>query len=247
MILPPESLAAAVLVVAGAYVVFGLTGFGSTVLALPLLAYLLPLKFAVPLLMLLDLAAGLVLGVGARKGIRVDELARFAPFLLLGLLFGVTLLIRLPEVALIATLGAFVLAYALYGLARRGVPLALSRRWSAPLGAASGAFSALYGTGGVIAAVYMSGRITDKGELRATTATVILVSALSRLLLFGATGLLTQDGLLLTALLLAPAALAGYALGNRLHAAVPAQSVVRAMLVLLALVGASLLLRAAAG
>ena len=56
------TLATAALVVAGAYVVFGLTGFGSTVVAVPLLAHVLPLTFAVPLIMLLDLAATVMLG-----------------------------------------------------------------------------------------------------------------------------------------------------------------------------------------
>lgn len=244
MSVPVETLAIAALIVGVAYIAFGLTGFGSTVLALPLLAHVLPLKFAVPLLMLLDLAAGLVLGVRARKGIRTDELAWFAPFMLAGMVFGLVLLVRVAEVRLIAALGVFVLLYALYGLARRA-PLALSRRWCGPLGVASGAFSALYGTGGVIAAVYLSGRLQDKAQLRATTATVILFSALARAVLFGVSGLLTQDGLLGAALVLAPAALAGYWVGHRLHAAVPTRAVVRAMRALLVLAGVSLLARAA--
>ena len=46
--------------VAFAYTAFGLTGFGSTVIALPFLAQLFALKFAVPLLMLLDVLAAAV-------------------------------------------------------------------------------------------------------------------------------------------------------------------------------------------
>ena len=72
MMLPVETLAIAVLIVTGAYVAFGLTGFGSTVIALPLLALLVPLKFAVPLMMLLDLAATIAFGARARRGIRFD-------------------------------------------------------------------------------------------------------------------------------------------------------------------------------
>jgi uncharacterized membrane protein YfcA len=57
MPLPPETLVIAALVVAGAFVVFGLTGFGSTILAVPLLAHLLPLKFVIPMFVLLDFGA----------------------------------------------------------------------------------------------------------------------------------------------------------------------------------------------
>ena len=72
MSLPLETFALAALIVTGAYVIFGLTGFGSTVVAVPLLALVLPLKFAVPLMMMLDLAATFLLGARIRKGIRWD-------------------------------------------------------------------------------------------------------------------------------------------------------------------------------
>jgi len=119
--------------------------------------------------------------------------------------------------------------------------------WSAPIGLAGGALSALFGTGGVLFAIYNSGRIHDKAELRATNAAMIMLSSLVRVVLFGATGLLSQDGLITFALLLVPAMLAGFYVGNRLHAAVPAAGVVRAVYALLVVSGLSLLARAAAG
>ena len=67
-----------------------------------------------------------------------------------------------------------------------------------------------------------------------------------RLVLFGATGLLSQDGLIGSALLLAPAMIAGLLIGNRLHAAIPAAAVVRVVYLLLVVAGVSLLVRAAA-
>src|SRR5476651_747919 len=59
MPLPPDTLVLAALVVAGAFVIFGITGFGSTIIAVPLLAHLLPLKFVIPMFVLLDFAAAL--------------------------------------------------------------------------------------------------------------------------------------------------------------------------------------------
>ena len=105
-----ETLALASLIVAFAYIAFGLTGFGSTVIALPLLAHIMPLKFAVPLLMLLDLVATISFGFRFRKGIRFDEFAWLVPFLLAGMGFGLTLLIQVAERPLLAVLGIFVLA-----------------------------------------------------------------------------------------------------------------------------------------
>jgi uncharacterized membrane protein YfcA len=159
---------------------------------------------------------------------------------------GLTLLIRVPEQALLVALGLFLFAYAGWGLSRRGAPHALARAWCAPIGFAGGALSALFGTGGVLFAIYNAGRIHDKAELRATNAAMIMISSLVRLALFGAAGLLAQDGLLVAALGLLPALLAGFWLGNRLHHAVPAQTVVKALYLVLIVAATALLVRALA-
>jgi uncharacterized membrane protein YfcA len=230
-------------VVAFAYTAFGLTGFGSTVIALPILAQFLALKFAVPLLMLLDLAAFFLFGARVRTRIRYGEARWLVPFMLAGMAVGLTLLIEVAEQKLLAVLGAFLLLYAGYSLSRHGPAPLLRRAWCAPIGLAGGVFSALFGTGGVLFALYNAGRIQDKEALRATNAAMVMLSSLVRLLLFGAAGLLTQDGLLGTALLLLPAMAGGAWLGNRLHAAVPAILVVKAVYALLVIAGLTLLAR----
>lgn len=233
----------AALVVVVAYTAFGLAGFGSTVIALPLLAHFFALKFAVPLLMLLDLAAFLLFGARVHRRIQYREIGWLAPFILVGMAIGLTLLIEVAEQRLLLVLAVFLLLYAGYGLARRGPPATLSRAWGVPAGLAGGVFSALFGTGGVLFAIYNAGRIRDKDALRATNAAMIMASALVRVVLFAAAGLLTQDGLLATALLLAPALVGGVWLGNRLQAAVPAGLVVKAVYALLVLAGLTLLAR----
>jgi len=110
---------------------------------------------------------------------------------------------------------------------------------------ASGAFSAMFGTGGVLLAVYISARIHDKTQFRATSATAILFNACVRLALFGAMGLLGQRELWTAWLVLLPVAMLGIFLGSRLHARVPAAGVVRAVYVVLIVAGASLLVRVA--
>jgi len=244
MELTPQIVLVAALVVAAAYCVFGMIGFGSTVLALPLLALLLPLKFAVPLMMLLDLAAFLALGLRVRRGIRVDEIRWLVPTMLVGMVLGLTLLIRVAEVWLLGLLGLFVIGLATYGLARRGVGAGLPRWSGLPIGLAGGAFSALFGTGGVLFAIYNAGRIRDPGELRASNAAMIALSSVLRLVLFGAAGLLAQEGLWTLVALLLPALAVGVVAGHRLHARVPVGVVRRAVHLVLLVAGASLLARA---
>lgn len=241
--MPPEILAVAAVITAATYLVFGLTGFGSTVLALPLLVHLIPLKFAVPLLLLLDFVACIFLISRVRKGVRLDELAWLFPFMLAGIALGLTLLIRLPEAPLLATLGIFLLAYAVYGVTRRTGPVRLSRLWSAPIGLAAGVLGALFGTGGVLTALYVGARLDDKNELRATAAGAVLINTSTRVVLFGASGLLTQDGMLTSVLFLLPSLALGLFLGNRLHAAVQTAVVFRVVYIVLAVAGVSLLIR----
>ena len=66
-------------IVLSAYLVRGITGFGSGLIAVPLLALSHPLQFAVPLVLALDFTASLVLG-GAMllaASIAVGEPARY--------------------------------------------------------------------------------------------------------------------------------------------------------------------------
>ena len=212
-------------------------------LALPVLVLFFPLKFAVSLLMLLDLAVLALFGLRLRRGLRPDEIGWLVPFMLAGMAAGLTLLIRAPERPLLLTLGIFLLCYACWGLARRGGPPRLARGWCVPIGLVGGTFSALFGTGGVLFAVYNAGRLTDAAELRANNAAMILLSSSLRLVLFGAVGLLSQDALLPTALTLAPALMLGFWLGARLNARVPAAAVVKAVYALLVIAGLTLLAR----
>jgi len=236
-------MALAALVVVFAYAVYGLTGFGSTVIALPVLAHLIPLKFAVPMLMLLDVSAFGLFGARFLRRIEYREISWLIPFVLAGMVAGLTLLIQVAEHKLLAVLGAFLLLYAGYGLTRRGAPPSLARAWCAPIGLAGGALSALFGTGGVLFAIYNAGRIRDKEALRATNAAMILIASAARIALFAGAGLLSQDGLFATVLFLLPGVLGGVWLGNRLHAAVAAAAVVKAVYAVLVIAGLLLLAR----
>lgn len=204
---------------------------------------LVPLRFAVPLLMLLDLAAFLAAGLHSRRHVRLAEVGALAPFMLAGMAAGLMLLIGVAERGLLAALGLFLLAYAGYGLSRRGAPPTLARAWCVPIGLAGGVFSALFGTGGVLFALYNAGRIRDKDALRATNAGMLMLTSIVRLVLFGAAGLLTQEGLPAAAAMLLVPMFAGTWLGGRLHAAVHADVVVKAVYALLVISGLTLLAR----
>lgn len=243
MSLPVEVVLGAALVITLAYLVFGLTGFGSSITAVPLLAHLLPLKLAVPMMLIFDLCAALLLGFKNRSAIDRKELLRLVPYMLAGMALGVTVLVKAPESALLLTLGIFVLAYSAWSLVFRPSLKPIGPAWSVPLGAAGGVFTALFGTGGPIYTIYLARRLDDKLMLRATITSLIFVSALARLVLFTSVGLYEQENLLWLVALLLPCALAGLYLGSRLHRRLPAQRVIQAVWAVLVIGGASLVWR----
>jgi uncharacterized membrane protein YfcA len=242
--LPLASIGAAALVITLAYAVFGLTGFGAAVVGVPLLAQFFPIRFAVPMMLVFDLCTGLLLGLKNRRDVDRAELLRIAPFVAVGMVLGVTALVRAPERWLIGVLGAFVFSYACWSLLKRAAPRSISACWVAPAGVAGGVFTALYGSGGPIYTVYLARRLGDPLRLRATIAVLIFCTAWARLALFSGTGLLFQHSLLNLAVLLLPCAVLGYYLGSHLHGRLAPRQAARVVWILLLASGGSLLWRA---
>lgn len=229
-----------------AYTVFGLTGFGSAVVGVPILVHFVPLTFAVPLVMLLDFVSTLTVGALNWRQIDRSELLRLVPCMLVGIVAGATLLVSANPQWLLLALGVFVLLNALWNLLRPVHAEPASALWSVPAGLAGGVFSALFGTGGPIYTTYLARRV-DAAAFRATTVSIILMSGLIRLVTFGATGLLQQPRLWLGWVSLLPVCALGVFVGSRLHSKLPPQRVRKAMFALLAVSGASVIVRAVGG
>ncbi len=243
--LPWTTLLAVAAAVTLAYTVYGLTGFGAAIVAIPLLAQFLPLRFVVPMMLLFDLVAGLLLGLKNRSSIAKRELLRLVPYLLVGMVAGVTLLARAPERWLLAVLGLFAVLYAGWNLLRQQTTTPVAPGWAVPAGLFGGAFTSMYGTGGPIYASYLARRITDKNVLRASVAALIFGAGWLRLVLFTASGFYAQHGLLMLGAMLMPAAVLGYFIGSRLHARLSGPQAFKAVWLLVWAAGLGLLWRVA--
>ncbi len=113
------TLLATAFIVLLAYSVYGLTGFGAAIVGIPLLAHFYPLRFAVPMMLVFDLCAGLMFGLRDRKKVSRPELQWLAPFVLMGMALGIVLLINVNERWLLMVLGTFVLVYAVRNLLKK--------------------------------------------------------------------------------------------------------------------------------
>lgn len=246
MPLPPETLLLAALIVAGAFVIFGITGFGSTIIAVPLLAHMMPLKFVIPMFALLDFAAALRTGFKFHSTIAVRELAWLVPCMFAGIAAGVFLLVNLPGDVIFCALGVFVLGYGAYAASGREPTFKLARIWALPVGGIGGVISALFGAAGPMYVIYLGARGLDPGEVRATMAVVFVVSTGTRITLFALAGLLAQEGLPTAALIFAIPMFAGLWIGHHLHLNLPRRRLLQLIGALLILSGGSLVVRALA-
>ena len=240
---PDAELAAAGAVILLAYTVYGLTGFGSSITAVPLLTQFLPLRQVVPMLLLFDLTGGVLVGLRNRSQVEWRELARMAPFMGCGMLVGLSLLLYAPQRLLLLTLGGFIFAHALWTLVLRPPLRRVHAGWAVPLAFAGGLFTSMFGTGGPVYVIYLARRVMQPQALRATISTLIFGSGLVRLMLFSSAGLYQQPQVLPRSLLVLPCMLAGLWLGTHLNHRLPAQRVVQAVWAVLLAAGVSLLLR----
>jgi len=90
--------------------IFGITGFGSSLITIPLATHLVPLEFALALFALMDPRSAFSVGLeNPRNAVRA-EWRRLVPLILVGTALGVTLLVNLPRAAGIFLLGVFVVS-----------------------------------------------------------------------------------------------------------------------------------------
>jgi uncharacterized membrane protein YfcA len=230
-----------------AYTMFGMSGFGSTVIATPILALWLPLTYLVPLMTLGDLAAALFIGGSNRQHVSVPELKRLMPFMVAGIVVGALLLVSAPQGPLKAALGLFVVAVGLQSIFNPAPRGTISAWWCIPAGTVAGAAAAVFGAGGPVHVAYLTGRLRDKHQIRSTVSTIISISATIRTVFYAAAGLVLKSSLLAGLALTAPFAWAGIRIGSRIHTRLSQQQLRRAIGGLLVVAGTTLLARTLLG
>jgi uncharacterized membrane protein YfcA len=228
-----------------AYFIRGITGFGSGLISVPLLALSQPLQFAIPLVLALDFTASVVLGSTNNKKANWGEIKILLPAGMIGACIGAYALLTLPTTPVLLTLGAFTMFFGfrnIFGLQPVGQ---LSRVWAIPAGLAGGGAGALFGTGGPPYIMYLTRRLLDKGEVRATFSWLFAIEGGFRLAIFLVAGLLLDSKLQIAYVLgLLPVA-AGLYIGNKVHLDITSEGMLKVVGALLVLSGLLLFLKVA--
>jgi uncharacterized membrane protein YfcA len=164
-----------------------------------------------------------------------------------GSLIGAYLLLVIPARPMMLALGIFVVGYAIYGLAAPVPSGELNRRWVGLFGTIGGIFSAMFGSGGFIYAMYLSRRLREKDSVRATQATLIGLSTFTRVIIFAVAGIYSDMNVLVLALCLLPAMIVGIYAGHRITLHLTREQFLRIVYMILIATGAALTARALAG
>ncbi|MCW8827223.1 MAG: sulfite exporter TauE/SafE family protein [Gammaproteobacteria bacterium] len=233
------ALALGVLVVA--YLVRGITGFGSGLIAIPILALMLPITLVVPMIGLLDYTASLSHGVSHRRSIQWREIIPLLPFTIIGVLSALYIFKTVDGELLKQILGGFILLYAFYSLFGRNPHGGFSRKWSVIGGGFGGLVGTLFGTGGPFYVIYLQLRGLDKTAFRATIATIFMLDGAARIVGYGVSGFYKMDTIILVLVSLPVMAVAMY-VGGHIHTNISQESFKRAIGIVLLGSGTALLL-----
>jgi uncharacterized membrane protein YfcA len=213
--LTPLEVTLSITIIFFAYGVKGLSGFGSGLVAIPLLAFMFPLTFIVPVLGLLSYSGTVMQSIQYRKQVSWRDMLPLIPFSLLGIFIAVWLLVNVEADQLVLALGIFILLYSIYSILSLSVR-AGGRRWAILAGFGAGVVGTLFGTGGPFYVVYLKLRQLRKSQFRATIVMIFLVDGGARMTAYALNGLFTPQVLWLVLTLL-PVLFAGLYAGHHLH------------------------------
>lgn len=225
-----------------AYLVRGITGFGSGLIAIPLLTLMFPLTIAVPVVVLLDLIGSGAQAINNRKHTDWQLLLPLIPVTIIGIALAAVFFKHIDTSLLTTYLGVFVMCFAVYQLLPvpdiHGGPM-----MALPFGLLGGLIGTLFGTGGPFYVLYFSVRGIDKEEFRASYSVYFVLDGILRLgvYVFGLS-LISTEWLPLLALALIPFALGLYA-GGKVHREIDPMLFKKLISLILVASGAALILK----
>jgi uncharacterized membrane protein YfcA len=230
-----------------AYVIFSIAGFGTALVAGPVLVNYMPLSQAIPLLVLLDCVAAFGKLARSHKHVVRIELARLLPFMAIGSVAGIAILLQTNSDVLMLAMGCFVTLYALYMLSKPIRTSDISAAWAMPLGVGGGLFGALFGSGGFLYAIYLNGRVNTKEEASSTQSILIGISTIVRISILTVAGAYTDLMLVMTAIYLLPALMLGLWAGEHISLKLSRNTFTRLINIIILVSGITLVYRAYLG
>jgi len=194
----------------------GMTGFGSALVAMPLLSLSIDIKSAVPLCTLNSLVITSFLALRMKKHLDRKKILPLCLAAIPGMLVGVTLLKKVSSANISIGLGVLLIAYSCYSLLIKTRQRKLHPGWSYLAGFSTGAIGAAFSSGGPPVIIYASLSDWDKDEIKATLTGFFLFNSAMSATAHAVSGLTTVS-VLSSFMYSAPCVLLGTILGSHYY------------------------------
>ena len=198
-------------------------GFGEALIAVPLLAFFIPMQVAAPLAVLVSITIAAVVVVQDWRHIHWHSAGWLVFSTIFGIPLGLLLLKHAPEHVIKVGLGMLILVFAAFSTSR-GARMTLrheSRRWMLACGFMGGILGGAYGMNGPPLVIYGSLRGWTAQHFRATLQAYFLPASILGMIGYLSAGMwtpvVTRDYLLSLPVML-PAVFLGRAINHRLSA-----------------------------
>jgi uncharacterized protein len=168
-----------ILIFFAATVVRSAFGFGEALIAVPLLAFVVPVEVAAPTAVLVSITVALIIVIQDWHRVHVKSALWLVVPTFFGIPLGLAMLKALPERGVEAILGVVVAAFALYSLLSRRKRELDDDRLAGFFGFAAGVLGGAYGMNGPPLAIYGSLRRWSPEHFRATLQAYFLPASLA--------------------------------------------------------------------
>ena len=214
----------------------GTSGFGSALVAMPLLIMVLPAKMATPLCVLMGVIITVDLTVRLRQHVDRTGVLLLTVGCLPGIAAGIYLLGNSDDVIMRRLLGGVLAAYACWALFVRLPRLTLHRAWGVAAGFAAGTLGAALSTGGPPAIIYCTLLGWERDRLKATLSAFFLITSVFTVTAHWAAGFTTPAVMKLFGASALPV-LAGTWLGTAMYNRMSERGYIKVLLSLLLAAG----------
>jgi len=209
-------IAIAGIIIFAAHFTKGFSGFGSALVALPLLVFFFDIKFALPVFLITDITASTIMCMKEERNFNWGILRAVVAGLLVGSIIGGILMGRTDSETLLKLFGIVVIAMALHIFLTRNMRVRIRRKglWGLVTGMVSGTSHIMFGISGPPLVYYMSQISKDKQHLRATLYGIFYAANVFQLITYSMIGIMTARAIFFS-LALIPFTLLGVLVGNR--------------------------------
>jgi uncharacterized membrane protein YfcA len=168
-------------------------GFGEALVAVPLLALIIPIQVAAPVAVLISITVAAAMLVQDWRYLHLRSAIWLILFTVIGTPLGLLLLTQVPTNIVKACLGLVIAAFSLYGLLRRQVVALKDDRLVWAFGFGAGVLGGAYGMNGPPLAIYGALRGWSTQRFRATLQGYFLVASMIAMAGYWLSGLWTAS------------------------------------------------------